>query len=176
MTLSSPPDLATPVQPLLPFDRLPMPPVVATHLRNTDIEITDAFTPLEKYANARYLYLALLALAAQDSADSVKSDTPHLHVQRGYASLIKFIRQEYEPLLDKWALQKAVKILEQYRYIQRTIKAHGGTEATTYALLKPRAVMEMLTLAGCTHCRILRGRRVQLIRPHPPINSQEVMS
>lgn len=163
------------IQPRLPFDQRVL-PVVEDALCNKDIEITNALTPLTPYVNAAYLYQTLLALAAMSTMRNPSGNSPLLKVQIGYAPLSKHIQKNHDATLDKWALQKAVKTLEKFCYLQRTIEAHSGTEATTYALLNPEAVMKMLAQAGCTHYRILRGGKVQLIRPCLPIQPHEELS
>jgi len=164
-----------PDQQRLPFDG-PVPPVVEAQLCNTDIEITGAPTPLAPYANAAYLYQTLFALGALNTKRNPSGNSPRLEVQIGYAPLIKHIRKNHDATLDKWALQKAIKTLEKFCYLHRTIEAHSGTEATTYTVLDPHAVMGMLAQAGCTHYRVLRGGKVQLLRPRQPIQPDEVPS
>lgn len=168
-------DSAPPKQLHLPLDR-PVLPVVEAQLCGTDIEITDVLTPLAEHANAAYLYQALLALAALATKTNSSGNSPLLKVQIGYASLIKYIHKTYGATLDKWALQKAAMTLEKFCYLHGKIKAHSGTAATTYTVLNPQSVMDMLAQAGCTHYRILRGRKVQLLRPQLPIPSHEVPS
>jgi hypothetical protein len=153
----------------------PVPLVVQAHLRSTDVEIIDPFLLLAHYPYAAYVYKTLLALAALATSATSSGNSPRLELQIGYAALTRHIREHYEANLNKRALQRALKILEHFCYIERITKAHSGTEATTYALRDPRAVIEMLAQAGCTHYRMLRGGRVQLICARPLIPPHEVL-
>lgn len=168
-------DSAPPKQLHLPLDR-PVLPVVEAQLCGTDIEITDALTPLVHYANAAYLYRTLLALAKLATKKTPGGNRPCLRAQMGYAQLSKYIQANYGATLDKWALQKAAKTLKEFCYMEEKIQAHSGTEATTYTPLSPQEVMAMLAQAGCTHYRVLRGGRVQLLRPRQPLQPEEVPS
>jgi hypothetical protein len=152
----------------LPFFDLPCPEVVETELRGRDIRIRSAFEPLEKKSrDACNVYKALLLLAAEASPETARSDLPYpyIEVTVGYARLMQYVAGEYQSRLSKRALQRAMEMLERFCYLERRVKAHYGIIPTTYAVLTTRAVMEMFRASGCTHFRVLRGRKVHLIRP-----------
>jgi hypothetical protein len=170
MTTTSAPAPNTAIkQSPLPFFDLPCPEFFETELRGGDIRICNAFEPLERNSrDALNVYKALLLLAAEASPETPKSDLsyPYIEITVGYARLIRYVAGEYQSRLSKRALQRAMEILERFCYIQRRVKAHHGVIPTTYAVLTTRAVMEMYGTSGCTHFRVLRGGKVQLIR-HP---------
>lgn len=154
----------------LDFDLLTTLRVEETELRYTDIVIADAFTPLRCFKNIDCVYRALYELGLRAHPTQQNNDHACIDIQVGYTTLITQIAKD-EPIkgvkgvkLIKRSLSRALKTLTRLNYIRTKIVAHDGTEATTYSVLQPKAAMDMLTRAGATHCRKLRGRKMQLIR------------
>lgn len=154
----------------LDFDRLSTLRVEETEVWYTDIEIADAFTPLRFFANTDRVYRALYEIGLRAHPTQQFNDLAYIDVQVGYARLITHIAKD-EPIkgvkgvtLIKRSLSRALETLMKLNYIRTKIVAHDGTEATTYSVLKPGAAMDMLTRAGATHCRTLRGGKMQLIQ------------
>jgi len=142
---------------------------VEAELSRRDTRICSAFDPLEQnMRDACYVYEALLYMAAGASPEIAASNPPSMHITAGYAAIIEHIAKTYKVTMSRRAVQRAVKVLEEFGYIKRPIKARDGVIATTYDVETPRTMMEIFRACGYTHFRVLRGRRVQMVRPRIP--------
>ncbi len=149
---------------LLPLTDLPTPPFVEDHVRSSDQRISRLNAHLNKLGNPYQVYLQLL----KEGEGTAKYPCRYRYPQIGYETLGKKIQEHCGVVISKTSVIRAIKLLVYLGYAQRTVKAHDGGFATTYAVLTSRGVMEMFRNAGVRYFRLIRrkkARKIQLIKP-----------
>jgi hypothetical protein len=131
--------------------------VSEAELRFTDLRIENAFSILLK--NDVKTYSALIRLAERDGE---RKSQYIWRVQVGYSVLVP------ESNCSTRALERAFPRLAALNYVIRYPEAHGGKIAATYWVRTPEGVMATFEASGCTHFRVLRGKRIQLLRQKLP--------
>ena len=141
--------------------QLPTPPYIEASIRGSDVKIIDALIPLNPFRNTKLVYLALL-LKARGTANK---QHPYVYPQIGYIGISKLVRERWHVRICKRSVQYAIDRLVELKYVQCSVEARLGKTPTAYAVLTCPAVMRMMQDAGCTYCRLLEGKKIQLIRP-----------
>ncbi len=128
-------------------------------LRCSDNPVVDAQSLFQALRNDWNVYQALLRLA-RESGTKVAD---HVYqIQIGYADLA------HASKCNARAIQRALPRLADRKYVYRCSVAHDGTHAATYWVRSEVGVMAMLEQSGCSHYRVLRGRRIQIFHADPP--------
>jgi hypothetical protein len=153
--------MTNPQQIDLPIWQLPTPPYIEVPVLGSDVRITNPLVPLKPFPNSKWVYLVLLAAGR----GTVDQQYPYRYPQIGYKGLAKRLKKINGVVLTKDEVRYAIKQLRALNYLPRTTEAQHGTDAAIYEVLTGPSVMRMLHDAGCTHYRIGKGRKIQLIRP-----------
>jgi hypothetical protein len=131
--------------------------VAELELRSTDIKIENAFSLLLR--NDEKVYSALIRLSEESGK---KFDQYIWRVKVGYS---KFAPESGR---STRTLERAFPRLASLNYVIRYPEAYAGKVPATYWVRTPEGVMTMFAAVGCTHCRILRGKRIQLLKSKLP--------
>jgi hypothetical protein len=149
-------DVAGAMQLTLPFELVPQLVLPEFDLLPTDQIIKDAYSPLRNYRNDVRAYISLIDLSQRCGK---RINEYVWRVQVGYGILVPASGCSTRALERAWAR------LELLSYVLRYPKGHDGKVPTTYWVRTLEGMMAMFEGAGCTHFRVLRGKRIQLFRP-----------
>ena len=145
----------------LPIWQLPDPPYIEAPRRGSDLYITHPLVPLQLFPNSKWVYIALLS-AGRGTASQY---CPYRYPQIGYEGIATLLKKMNGVVLTKDEVRYSIKQLSAIKYVTLKTEAQHGTDAAIYEVLTGSSVMRMLRDAGCSYCRVGKGRRIQLIRP-----------